>query len=188
VLLGPDVTFRLGSDCERQLNWPQDAVERFRFEVVTPRRTYHIYCDSQEAAVGWFRSLQEVVGKPIQRGTEFSSNAKMSALRKSAGISSKDLKTYVQGIAKKEGNSRCFDCHSTEEVTWTSCNLGVFICFKCMGLHKELVPSSNVRSVLIDKWTISQRMAMEHIGNKRARAVYDAKLPADFVRFHTESD
>ena len=71
---------------------------------------------------------------------------------------------------------------------WASWNLGVFLCIRCAGIHRNLgVHISRVKSVNLDSWTPEQVVSLQQMGNSRARAVYEAQLPDGFRRPQTDS-
>lgn len=71
---------------------------------------------------------------------------------------------------------------------WASWNLGVFLCIRCAGIHRNLgVHISRVKSVNLDSWTPEQVVSLQQMGNSRARAVYEAQMPDAFRRPQTDS-
>ncbi|GBP54414.1 Stromal membrane-associated protein 2 [Eumeta japonica] len=71
---------------------------------------------------------------------------------------------------------------------WASWNLGIFLCIRCAGIHRNLgVHISKVKSVNLDSWTPEQVVCLQQMGNSRARAVYEANLPDSFRRPQTDS-
>lgn len=71
---------------------------------------------------------------------------------------------------------------------WASWNLGVFLCIRCAGIHRNLgVHISRVKSVNLDTWTPEQVISLQQMGNSRARAVYEAQLPDGFRRPQTDT-
>lgn len=75
-------------------------------------------------------------------------------------------------LLNEESNKYCADCGQKGMVTrpvpfrahavakgarWASWNLGVFLCIRCAGLHRNLgTHISRVKSVNLDKWTDEQ--------------------------------
>uniref|UniRef100_A0A8D1PPH6 Small ArfGAP 1 n=1 Tax=Sus scrofa TaxID=9823 RepID=A0A8D1PPH6_PIG len=70
---------------------------------------------------------------------------------------------------------------------WASWNIGVFICIRCAGIHRNLgVHISRVKSVNLDQWTPEQIQCMQDMGNTKARLLYEANLPENFRRPQTD--
>ncbi|KAK1340154.1 hypothetical protein QTO34_018718 [Cnephaeus nilssonii] len=66
---------------------------------------------------------------------------------------------------------------------WASWNIGVFICIRCAGIHRNLgVHISRVKSVNLDQWTQEQIQCMQEMGNGKANRLYEAYLPETFRR------
>jgi stromal membrane-associated protein len=90
-------------------------------------------------------------------------------------------------LLKQEDNKYCVDCDA-KGPRWASWNLGVFLCIRCAGIHRNLgVHVSRVKSVNLDTWTPEQIAVVQEIGNGRARAMYEANLPDNFRRPQTDS-
>src|SRR6218665_3570585 len=71
---------------------------------------------------------------------------------------------------------------------WASWNLGIFLCIRCAGIHRNLgVHISRVKSVNLDSWTPEQVGSIMNMGNSKARAVYEANLPDNFSRPQSDS-
>ncbi|XP_072358370.1 stromal membrane-associated protein 2-like isoform X1 [Scyliorhinus torazame] len=76
----------------------------------------------------------------------------------------------------------CADCGSRGP-RWASWNLGVFVCIRCAGIHRNLgVHISRVKSVNLDQWTPEQMQCIQEMGNSKARILYEANLPPNFKR------
>ncbi|XP_029803406.1 stromal membrane-associated protein 2 isoform X2 [Suricata suricatta] len=75
------------------------------------------------------------------------------------GKSVKDVDRYQAVLANlllEEDNKFCADCQS-KGPRWASWNIGVFICIRCAGIHRNLgVHISRVKSVNLDQWTQEQ--------------------------------
>ncbi|XP_069752024.1 stromal membrane-associated protein 2-like isoform X2 [Narcine bancroftii] len=84
-----------------------------------------------------------------------------------------------------QDNRECADCGSRGP-RWASWNLGVFLCIRCAGIHRNLgVHISKVKSVTLDQWTPEQIQSIQEMGNAKARILYEAYLPDDFKRPQT---
>ncbi|EYB84849.1 hypothetical protein Y032_0309g2083 [Ancylostoma ceylanicum] len=92
------------------------------------------------------------------------------------------LQNILLEMLKEEENKYCADCQA-KTPRWAAWNLGVFICIRCAGIHRNLgVHISKVRSVNLDSWTAEQVQSMRVMGNEKARKVYEHSLPDHFRR------
>ncbi|ESO08017.1 hypothetical protein HELRODRAFT_75346 [Helobdella robusta] len=95
--------------------------------------------------------------------------------------------SILYGLLRDEDNKYCVDCDA-KGPRWASWNLGVFLCIRCAGIHRNLgVHVSKVKSVNLDSWTEEQVAMMQEIGNSRGRAVYEANIPDNFRRPQSDS-
>ncbi|XP_075454183.1 stromal membrane-associated protein 1 isoform X3 [Ascaphus truei] len=89
-------------------------------------------------------------------------------------------------MLREDDNKYCADCEA-KGPRWASWNLGVFICIRCAGIHRNLgVHISRVKSVNLDQWTPEQIQCMQDMGNTRARLMYEGNLPENFRRPQTD--
>ncbi|XP_030626270.1 stromal membrane-associated protein 1 isoform X2 [Chanos chanos] len=89
-------------------------------------------------------------------------------------------------MLREEDNKYCADCEA-KGPRWASWNLGVFICIRCAGIHRNLgVHISRVKSVNLDQWTPEQIQSVQSMGNTKARLLYEAHLPENFRRPQTD--
>ncbi|KAJ3615340.1 hypothetical protein NHX12_018908 [Muraenolepis orangiensis] len=89
-------------------------------------------------------------------------------------------------LLREDDNKYCADCEA-KGPRWASWNLGVFICIRCAGIHRNLgVHISRVKSVNLDQWTSDQIQSIQDMGNTRARKRYEANLPESFRRPQTD--
>ncbi|KAH8384574.1 hypothetical protein KR093_001485 [Drosophila rubida] len=95
--------------------------------------------------------------------------------------------TLLTQMLRDDDNKYCVDCDA-KGPRWASWNLGVFLCIRCAGIHRNLgVHISRVKSVNLDAWTPEQVISLQQMGNSRARAVYEAQLPDGFRRPQTDT-
>lgn len=101
-------------------------------------------------------------------------------------MSSSD-QSLVLNLLKLPENALCADCQQNKP-KWASCNLGVFICLECSGIHRSLGSHiSFVRSCNLDSWSHDQAMRMKCIGNQKANQYWEYNLPSDFIRPNSRS-
>ncbi|XP_056412977.1 stromal membrane-associated protein 2 isoform X4 [Hyla sarda] len=105
------------------------------------------------------------------------------------GKSVRDVERYQAVLSElllREENKFCADCQA-KGPRWASWNIGVFMCIRCAGVHRNLgVHISRVKSVNLDQWTQEQIQCMEDMGNGKAKRLYEAFLPDSFIRPQTD--
>ncbi|KAL3137259.1 hypothetical protein ABBQ32_006805 [Trebouxia sp. C0010 RCD-2024] len=107
-----------------------------------------------------------------------SSNSKTSVSK----AQNEQHKRILGQLLKLEANRRCCDC-SARGPTWASVNLGLFVCLNCSGIHRSLgTHLSKVRSTTLDTWLPEQVEFISKLGNIRANAYWEARLPQGFRR------
>lgn len=80
-------------------------------------------------------------------------------------------------------NRVCADCGAPDP-KWASANIGVFICLKCSGVHRNLgTHISKVLSVSLDEWSDDEIDAMIEVGgNASANSIYEAFIPQGYSK------
>jgi len=115
------------------------------------------------------------------------SSMKSKAEKEKERVAQEKVQTILTSMLRDEDNKYCVDCDS-KGPRWASWNLGVFLCIRCAGIHRNLgVHISKVKSVNLDSWTPQQVASMQVMGNSKGRAVYEANIPDDFRRPQTDS-
>lgn len=62
-----------------------------------------------------------------------------------------ELKNVMQILLQDE-NKFCVECND-KDPEWASVNLGVFMCIRCSGIHRNLgTHISRIKSLLLDNW------------------------------------
>uniref|UniRef100_A0A3P9J2Y8 Small ArfGAP 1 n=1 Tax=Oryzias latipes TaxID=8090 RepID=A0A3P9J2Y8_ORYLA len=106
--------------------------------------------------------------------------------REKAQKLNEEHQTILSKLLREEDNKYCADCEA-KGPRWASWNLGVFMCIRCAGIHRNLgVHISRVKSVNLDQWTPEQIQSMVDMGNTRAKHLYEAHLPENFRRPQTD--
>ena len=80
-------------------------------------------------------------------------------------------------------NRLCADCKRPSP-TWASLNIGVFVCIKCSGCHREIgVHITKIKSVELDLWPSKSLTDFSKINNEIANAYWEYDLKNyDFQR------
>ena len=80
-----------------------------------------------------------------------------------------EIHDRVKHLLDLDGNDCCFDC-KTQNPSWASVNLGIYLCLICSGRHRALgVHLSRVRSLQLDSWSEAQLSMMKSGGNNAFR-------------------
>ena len=93
------------------------------------------------------------------------------------------LAAEIQALLKLPANSECADCGATRTVRFCSVTLGIFLCNRCYGIHRSVgAHITRTKCVGLDTWSPGEVEAMRAMGNTRAKALFEATVPADVAR------
>ncbi|CAM9424938.1 unnamed protein product [Lampetra fluviatilis] len=146
-------------------------------------------------------SLRSLPGRPESRGAALSIPMGPTTLQQTCNVCAVDTaamttrserekaqklneqhQAILAALLREEDNKYCADCEA-KGPRWASWNLGVFICIRCAGIHRNLgVHIARVKSVNLDQWTSEQIQHMQDMGNGKAKKLYEGFLPKDFRR------
>ncbi|XP_063816948.1 arf-GAP with dual PH domain-containing protein 2 [Pseudophryne corroboree] len=91
----------------------------------------------------------------------------------------------IAELLKLPENSQCADCGKPDPV-WASCNIGVFVCLQCSGVHR-ISAIGKVKSTQLDNMDHDLVEFMRSHGNQKAKKEYEACVPPFYYR-PTEND
>ena len=83
---------------------------------------------------------------------------------------------FLTNLLKKPENKLCADCKSPNP-NWASLNLGIFICIKCCGCHRQLgTHISKIKSIDLDIWPEEYLEYFQYINNKIANDYWEFNI------------
>ena len=89
------------------------------------------------------------------------------------------VKKILDECLKQPDNKTCSEC-GMKQPRWASTNLGIFMCIRCSGIHRNLgVHISKVKSVSLDTWPLEQAEFMATMGNEKSNAIYEHSMPSN---------
>ena len=85
-------------------------------------------------------------------------------------------KALMKKYLSRPENQLCADCKRPSP-TWASLNIGVFVCIKCSGCHREIgVHITKIKSVELDLWPSKSLTDFSKINNEIANAYWEYDL------------
>ncbi|GLU20804.1 hypothetical protein SLE2022_369860 [Rubroshorea leprosula] len=122
-------------------------------------------------------SYQSALGEHNHKNLGYGNHFNTSRSLHDQGFGTKSEKT-IDVLRRVPGNDKCADCGAPEP-DWASLNLGVLICIKCSGIHRNLgVHISKVRSLTLDvkAWEPSVLALFQSLGNTYANSIWEELL------------
>ena len=82
----------------------------------------------------------------------------------------------LKKLLQKPENKYCADC-KIPNPNWASLNIGIFICIKCCGCHRQLgVQISRIKSIDLDIWPEDSLELFQYINNQIANNYWEYNL------------
>eukprot|EP00301_Raphidiophrys_heterophryoidea_P025177 c8388_g1_i1.p1 GENE.c8388_g1_i1~~c8388_g1_i1.p1 ORF type:complete len:469 (-),score=87.04 c8388_g1_i1:218-1624(-) len=101
----------------------------------------------------------------------------MSTRSSRANDAEKHAKT-LQELLKLPENKFCADC-GDKGPRWASVNLGIFICMRCAGIHRQMgTHVTKVKSTTLDSWIDEWVERMAQVGNEKGNQIWEATNPS----------
>lgn len=148
---------------------PLDDEEDCEFELITSdQRRLEFVATSIEDRDEWVSAIEAEISKALSG----------SQLTPSRGGRPTAAKSEIDKLLRIPGNDVCVDCGG-KNPCWAVINHGTLICIECSGVHRKMGSHiSKVRSLDLDQWPCDYMLIMQQIGNQKANAVWEGRLPS----------
>eukprot|EP00041_Stephanoeca_diplocostata_P021772 m.513771 g.513771 ORF g.513771 m.513771 type:complete len:396 (-) comp21907_c0_seq5:1156-2343(-) len=185
-----------GPNVDQAIDWPPDKPPSTRIQLGTVERNFYLVAANAAEATNWLKLLMlmhSYATKPQTETAVMLLNNMDEGTGKERSPCSMRLFLRVTLLAQAGANAACFDC-GLGPTTWVCCNLGVFLCMRCAGLHRILANGPlgesfcDLKSVEIDCFTDTEVMLLEHLGTNAAQKDVFESLLDPFFRRPAESN
>ncbi|XP_010294011.1 PREDICTED: arf-GAP with SH3 domain, ANK repeat and PH domain-containing protein 1, partial [Phaethon lepturus] len=151
------------------------------FDLVSYNCTYRFLAKDEQDCVAWVSVLSN--------SKEEALNVAFSKVQGGGESSQEELtRAIIEEVRYMPGNRECCDCLAPDP-TWLSINLGILICIKCSGIHREMgVHLSRIQSLSLDKLATSELLLARNISNSGFNDIMEANLPSFSLKPTVHSD
>nr|XP_021137948.1 arf-GAP with SH3 domain, ANK repeat and PH domain-containing protein 2 [Columba livia] len=151
------------------------------FDLVSHNRTYRFLAEDEQDCVVWVSVLSNSKGEAL--------NVAFSKVQGGGECSQEELtQAIIQEVTGMPGNRECCDC-SAPDPSWLFINLGILICVKCSGIHREIgAHLPRIQSLSLDELATSELLVVRNIGNSGFNGIMEANLPSLSLKPTEHSD
>ncbi|XP_039159405.1 ADP-ribosylation factor GTPase-activating protein AGD4 isoform X3 [Eucalyptus grandis] len=176
----------------------EDTDLRLCFRIISPSKSFTLQAENEADRMDWVNKIKGAIASLFNshflQQPNFSATTKNSAshgLRSAdANNSSKDMikldgqDSVAKILRSIPGNDFCAECGSPEP-DWASLNLGILLCIKCSGVHRNFgVHISKVRSLTLDVkvWETTVLDLFHALGNSYCNSLWEGLLQDETVK------
>ncbi|XP_030526589.1 ADP-ribosylation factor GTPase-activating protein AGD4-like isoform X3 [Rhodamnia argentea] len=177
----------------------EDTDLRLCFRIISPSKTYTLQAENETDRMDWVNKIKGAIASLFNSHFLQQPNLSAETTKNSAsgGFRSADTNNSSEDMIKLDGqdtvatilrsipgNDLCAECGSPEP-DWASLNLGILLCIKCSGVHRNLgVHISKVRSLTLDVkvWETSVLDLFRALGNSYCNSIWEGLLQDETVK------
>ncbi|XAR53204.1 hypothetical protein NMG60_11021657 [Bertholletia excelsa] len=178
----------------------EDTDLRLCFRIISPSKTYTLQAENEADRIDWMDKIMGVIASllnshlqqlnPGRSDTETTNSTSGGSFdvgstdihdNCSADVKVNETDCVSRILREIPGNDLCAEC-SAPEPDWASLNLGILMCIKCSGVHRNLgVHISKVRSITLDVkvWEPTILDLFQILGNAYCNSIWEELLLKD---------
>ncbi|XP_056169102.1 ADP-ribosylation factor GTPase-activating protein AGD2-like isoform X3 [Syzygium oleosum] len=172
---------------------------RLCFRIISPSKSYTLQAENEADRMDWVNKIKGAIAslfnshflqQPNLSAETTKNNASRGFRSADANNSSGDMikldghDSVAKILRSIPGNDLCAECGSPEP-DWASLNLGILLCIKCSGVHRNLgVHISKVRSLTLDVkvWETTVLDLFHALGNSYCNSIWEGLLQDETVK------